>query len=161
MPRTLWVLRRFGTTQETANRITTTQDLVDYKGNVIPAGTTVRGSVADFGGGPVLLDETWYRTGIGGGFGDNQAYNFAVKDATYTRLKELSLSYTLATQRFKKKSRLSSLVFTVTGRDIFLWSHIEGIDPQIMQMGVSNGLGLDYFTNPTTRSVLFSIAVNY
>jgi len=160
-PRTLWVLRRFGTTQETANRITTTQDLVNYKGNVIPAGTTVRGSVADFGGGPVLLDETWYRTGIGGGFGDNQAYNFAAKDATYTRLKELSLSYTLATQKFKKKSRLSSMVFTVTGRDIFLWSHIEGIDPQIMQMGVGNGRGLDYFTNPTTRSVLFSIAVNY
>lgn len=161
MPRTLWVLRRFGTTQETANRITTTQDLVNYAGNVIPAGTTVRGNVTNFGGGPVLLDETWYRTGIGGGFGDNQAYNFAVKDATYTKLKEVSLSYTLATPKFKKKSRLSSLVFTVTGRDLFLWSHIQGVDPEIMQMGVSNGLGLSYFTNPTTRSILFSVAVNY
>ncbi len=161
MPRTLWVLRRFGTTQETANRITTSQDLVNYHGNVVPAGTTVRGSVTDFGGGPVLLDETWYRTGIGGGFGDSQAYNFAVKDATYTKLKELSLSYSLATQNLKKKTGLSSIVFTLTGRDLFLWSDIEGIDPEIMQMGVSNGRGLDYFTNPTTRSVLFSIAVNY
>ena len=161
MPRTLWVLRRFGTTMATASRITTTQDLVDYAGNVIPAGTTVRGRVANFGGGPVLLDETWYRTGIGGGFGDNQAYNFAVKDATYTKLKEVSLSYTLATPKFKKKSRLSSLVFTVTGRDLFLWSHIKGVDPEINQMGVSNGMGLSYFTNPTTRSVVFSVAVNY
>lgn len=161
MPRTLWVLRRFGTTQETANRITTSQDLVNYHGDVIPAGTTVRGSVTDFGGGPVLLDESWYRTGIGGGFGDNQAYNFAAKDATYTKLKELSISYTLASSKFRKKSKLSSLVFTLTGRDLFLWSNIDGIDPQVMQMGVSNGMGLDYFTNPTTRSVLFSIAVNY
>ena len=56
-PRTLWVLRRFGTTQETANRITLDQPLVNYRGNTIPAGTTVRGNIKDFGGGPVLLDE--------------------------------------------------------------------------------------------------------
>ncbi|RMH16351.1 MAG: TonB-dependent receptor, partial [Gammaproteobacteria bacterium] len=54
-PRTLWVLRRFGTTKETANRVTLTQDLVNYAGDVIPAGTTVRGNIEDFGGGPVLL----------------------------------------------------------------------------------------------------------
>ncbi len=160
-PRTLWVLRRFGTTQETANRFTTSQDLVDYAGKVIPAGTTVRGNVADFGGGPVLLDESWYRTGIGGGFGDNQAYNFSIKDATFTKLKQLTLSYTLNNKRFQQKSHLNSLVFAVTGRDLFLWSHIEGIDPEISQTGVGNAIGLDYFTNPTTRSVLFSIAVNY
>ena len=56
-PRTLWVLRRFGTTQETANRVTLTQDLVNFDNEVIPAGTTVRGNIEDFGGGPVLLDE--------------------------------------------------------------------------------------------------------
>ena len=70
-PRTLWVLNRFGTTAETANRLTLDQPLVNYRGNTIAAGTTVRGNIKDFGGGPVLLDENWYRTGIGGGFGDN------------------------------------------------------------------------------------------
>ena len=160
-PRTLWVLRRFGTTQETANRLTTTQDLVNYAGDVIPSGTTVRGNIEDFGGGPVLLDESWYRTGIGGGFGDNQAYNFSIFDATWTRLRELSFSYTLSSSWLKEKARLSSIVFTATGRNIFLWDDIPGVDPEINQTGVSNGIGLDYFTNPSTRSILFSIQVNY
>ncbi|NOY36041.1 MAG: SusC/RagA family TonB-linked outer membrane protein [Chlorobi bacterium] len=160
-PRTLWVLRRFGTTQETANRITLDQDLVNYHGDVIPAGTTTRGNIEDFGGGPVLLDETWYRTGIGGGFGDNQAYNFAIYDATWTRLKELSLSYTINSSKFRQKTKLSSVVFTASGRNLFLWNNIPGVDPEINQSGVSNGFGLDYFTNPSTRSMLFTISVTY
>ena len=88
-PRTLWVLRRFGTTTETSNRLTLSQDLVNFDGDVIPAGTTVRGNIRDFGAGPVLLDEAWYRHGIGGGFGDNQAYNFSIKDATFHQAKRI------------------------------------------------------------------------
>ena len=160
-PRTQWVLRRFGTTQETANRITLEEDLVNYAGQTISKGTTLRGNVEDFGAGPVLLDETWYRTGIGGGFGDNQAYNFSIKDATFTRLRELSLSYTLDSKQFKRISKLAEVRFTLTGRNLFLWDHIEGIDPEINQVGVSNGFGLDYFTNPSTRSFLFSLAIRY
>ncbi len=161
MPRTLHVLNRFGTTQVTATRQTLTQDLVNYSGNTIPSGTTVRGNIMDFGGGPVLLDETWYRTGIGGGFGDNQAYNFSLFDATFSRLRELSLGYTLQSEAFTEKTKLGSVTFSVTGRNIFLWDNIPGVDPEINQTGVGNGLGLDYFTNPSTRSVLFSISVNY
>ena len=161
MPRTLWVLRRFGTTAETANRVTLTQNLKNYAGDEIAAGTTVRGNIEDFGAGPVLLDETWYRTGIGGGFGDNQAYNFAIEDATFTRLREIALSYTLNHPAFQEKTRLGSIVLSAAGRNIFLWDDIEGIDPEINQVGVSNGYGLDYFTNPNTRSWVFSISINY
>jgi hypothetical protein len=160
-PRTLWVLRRFGTVEETANRITLDQDLVNFRGDVITAGTTVRGNVHDFGGGPVLLDETWYRTGIGGGFGDNQAYNFAIYDATWTRLRELTLSYTLNSSKFRQKTKLGSIMFSVSGRNLFLWDNIPGVDPEINQSGVNNGFGLDYFTNPSTRSILFSLAISY
>lgn len=160
-PRTQWVLRRFGTTAETANRITLSQDLVNYDGVVIPAGTTVRGNVADFGGGPVLLDETWYRTGIGGGFGDNQAYNFSIIDATFTRLRELSLSYVINDQWFREKTKLSAVTLTATGRNLALWTDLVGVDPEVNQVGVGNALGLDYFTNPSTESFLFSIQITY
>ena len=160
-PRTLWVLRRFGTTQETANRTTLSQDLVNYDGDVIPAGTTVRGNVHDFGGGPVLLDETWYRHGIGGGFGDNQAYNFSLFDATFTKVRELSLSYVFDQPWLKNKTGLSSIVFTATGRNLININNIPGIDPEVNQYGVGNALGLDYFTNPQTKSVLFKVAFNY
>jgi len=161
MPRTLWVLRRFGTTTETANQLTLTQDLVNYDGDVITAGTVVRGNIENFGGGPVLLDETWYRHGIGGGFGDNQAYNFGMYDATWTRLKEISLSYTLDSPKFREKTRLGSVLFTASGRNLFIWDDIPGVDSEINQGGVSNGFGLDYFTNPSTRSFLFSISITF
>ncbi len=161
MPRTLHVLNRFGTTAITATRQTLTEDLVNYSGNTISSGTVVRGNIENFGGGNVLLDETWYRTGIGGGFGDNQAYNFSLYDATFTRLREISLGYTLASEAFTEKTKLGSVTFSLSGRNIFLWDNIPGVDPEINQTGVGNGLGLDYFTNPSTRSFLFSISVNY
>ena len=160
-PRTQWVLNRFGTTAETANRVALTQDLMNYAGNLIPKGTIVRGNLKDFGGGTVLLDETWYRTGIGGGFGDNQAYNFSIKDATFTRLREVALSYTLDTPTFQEKTKLSTIKFTLSARNLFLWDNLQGIDPETNQTGVSNGFGLDYFTNPSTRSFLISLAVGY
>ena len=160
-PRTLWVLRRFGTTNETANRMTLSQDLVNYAGNTIPAGTTVRGNVENFGGGDVLLDESWYRTGIGGGFGDNQAYNFSIFDATFTRFKELSLGYVFNGQKLRENTKLGSVTLTFTGRNLFLIDDIPGVDPEVNQFGVSNGFGLDYFTNPSTKSFLFSVRISY
>ena len=160
-PRSLWVLRRFGTTQETANRLTLANDLVNYAGDVVPAGTTVRGNIENFGGGDVLLDESWYRTGIGGGFGDNQAYNFSLYDATFTRIRELTLSYTLNNAAFREKTKLGSVNIAATGRNLFTWDSIEGIDPQVNQTGVSNGFGLEYFTNPSTRSFLFTLTITY
>ena len=160
-PRTLHVLNRFGTTAVTANRVTLDQDIVNYAGNTISAGTTVRGNIENFGGGDVLLDESWYRTGIGGGFGDNQAYNFSIYDATFTRLREVSLSYSLASDFIKDKLKIQSIQFLATGRNILLIDNIPGIDPEINQTGVSNARGLDYFTNPSTASILFSVVVNY
>ena len=160
-PRTLWVLRRFGTTQETANRFTLSQDLVNFRGQTVAAGTTVRGNVEDFGGGPVLLDENWYRTGIGGGFGDNQAYNFSIYDATFTKVRELSLSYTLDNDTLRNSVGLQNVVLTVTGRNLININNIPGIDPEVNQYGVGQAQGLDYFTNPQTQSVLFSAAFNF
>ena len=160
-PRTLHVLNRFGTTAVTANRVTTSQDLLNFAGDLIPAGTTVRGNVVDFGGGDVLLDESWYRTGIGGGFGDNQAYNFSIFDATFTRFRELSFGYTFRSDALTEKTKLGSITILATGRNLALWDDIPGIDPEINQTGVSNAIGLDYFTNPSTASYLFSISFNY
>lgn len=161
-PRTLWVLNRFGTTQETANRMTLSQNLTNFAGQTIPSGTTVRGNIKDFGGGPVLLDERWYRRGIGGGFGDNQAYNFSIYDATFTKVRELSLSYTLDNIPWLKNTiGLNSILFTATGRNLINLNKIPGIDPEVNQYGVGNALGLDYFTNPQTKSVLFKVSFNY
>ena len=117
--------------------------------------------MTDFGAGNVLLDETWYRTGIGGGFGDNQAYNFSIYDATWTKVRELSLSYTLDSPNLKSSTGLDSVRFTVTGRNLININNIPGIDPEVNQYGTGNAIGLDYFTNPQTQSTLLGVTFNF
>ncbi|MEM8967335.1 MAG: SusC/RagA family TonB-linked outer membrane protein, partial [Bacteroidota bacterium] len=158
--RTRFILRNFGTHADVGNEVTLTQNLNNVAGDIIPAGTTVRGNIDDFGAGPVLLDESWYR-GRGAGFGDGVMNEFAISDATWTRLREVSLGYTLNNDWLQNTTKLSSVEFSVTGRNLVLWTDILGIDPEINQFGVSNGFGIDYFTNPSTRSVLFSINITY
>ena len=158
-PRSLWVLRRFGTTQETANRLTLDQPLINFDGDEIAAGTTVRSNIEDFGAGPVLLDETWYRHGIGGGFGDNQVYNFSIADATFTKVRELSLSYQFGSDLFNEK--ISGITLGVSARNWIYWDKIDGIDPEVSQTGVGNGQGLEYFTNPATKSFLINFGVDF
>ena len=160
-PRTLHVLNRFGTTEMTANRETLTQNLVNYAGNTVPSGSVVRGNIEDFGGGPVLLDETWYRTGIGGGFGDNQAYNFSTYDASFTKLREITFSYVIDNPGLKSSTGLSNIILSVSGRNLLNINNIPGIDPETNQTGVGQAQGLDYFTNPQTKSTFFSVTLNY
>ena len=160
-PRTLHVLKRFGTTEETANRVTLTEPLVNVKGTTFPSGTNVRGNIENFGGGNVLLEEQWYRRSIGGGFGDNQAYNFSIYDATWTKVRELSFSYTLDSPSLKSRVGLNSVRFTLTGRNLININNIPGIDPEVNQFGTGNALGLDYFTNPQTKSTLLGVTFNF
>ncbi|OFX42460.1 MAG: SusC/RagA family TonB-linked outer membrane protein [Bacteroidetes bacterium GWA2_40_15] len=62
------VMYTHGTHPDVGNEVTTDIDLRNFKGVLIPAGSTVRGNVMDLGAGPVLLDESYYTT-QGGGFG--------------------------------------------------------------------------------------------
>lgn len=157
--RTRFVLQGFGTHAVTGNEVTPTQDLVNWAGTTIPAGVLVRGNIQDFGGGPVLLDEKWY-TSLGGGFGGSVINEFAVSDASWTRLRELSLAYSLEGD-WLTKIGLESVQLSVTGRNLVIWTDIPGIDPDVQQFANGIGRGLDYFTNPSSKSVVFGININY
>ncbi|MBE9490572.1 MAG: hypothetical protein IMY67_09790, partial [Bacteroidetes bacterium] len=82
-------------------------------------------------------------------------------DATFTKVRELSLSYALDVPWLKNNTGLDSILFTVTGRNLININNIPGIDPEVNQYGVGNALGLDYFTNPQTKSILFKVSFNY
>ncbi|MCB0494126.1 MAG: SusC/RagA family TonB-linked outer membrane protein [Cyclobacteriaceae bacterium] len=157
--RTRFVLYQFGTHADVGNEVTLTQDVVNSAGTVFTAGTTVRGNIEDFGAGPVLKDEQWY-TSLGGGLGGSAINELAISDGSWTRLREISLSYKL-NNAFVKRMKLTSVDLGITGRNLKLWTDVKGIDPEINQSGVDSGFGIDYFTNPSTRSWLFSIKVNY
>ncbi len=157
--RTRFVLYAFGTHSDVGNEVTLTEDLKNRAGATFTAGTTVRGNILNYGGGNVLGDESWY-TSLGGGLGGSAINEFAIADGSWTRLREVSLSYSLP-RNLVQKAKLSSVDFTVTGRNLALWTDIQGIDPEINQSGVDNAYGIDYFTNPSTQSILFSVRINY
>ncbi len=157
--RTRFITSYFGTHADVGNTITLTESLVNYDGDVVPAGTTVRANVGNFGNGNVLLDESYYRTLYG--FGDGKLNEFAVEDGSWTRLRELSLSYVLNSDSLQKNIGLNSIEFTASGRNLVIWTDVVGIDPDVNQFGVGRGRGLDYFSNPGVRTYAFSIKFNY
>jgi len=148
----------FGTAAATGNTVVSSTPLLTSAGVTIPANTPFRGNIQDFGSGPVALTESWY-TGLGGGFGA-VASQF-IEDGTRTRLREASVGYSISGDRFRKSTKLQSIDFSLTGRNLVLWTDYSGIDPETNLTGTSNGRGLDYFNNPSTRSFLFSVKINY
>jgi len=156
--RTRFITSYFGTHDDVGKTITLTEDLTNYDGTVFPVGSVVRGNVDNFGGGNVLSDERYYRSLYG--FGDGKLNEFAVHDASWTRLREMSLAYVLDTDSFKNTG-IDSIEFTASGRNLVIWTDVVGIDPDINQYGVGRGKGLDYFSNPGTRTYSFNVKFNF
>ena len=151
-------LYTFGTSKDVGYEAEATSNLKTFTGATITAGTKFRGAIKDFGAGPVALTQDWYRD-LGGGFGPVGSQ--FVEDGTRTRLREVSVGYTIKGANFTQKFKLSSIDIIATGRNLVLWTDYTGIDPETNLTGPSNGRGLDYFNNPSTRSFLFTIRLNY
>lgn len=163
-------LYTFGRSLETANETTVSAadaaTIQNYAGNTIDAfgtdngdGTyTFRGNLYDFGFGTVALDESWYGT-TGGGFGP--VGEQFIKDGSWTRLREITLSYDLPTS-VANTVRMKALRVAATGRNLKIWSkEYFGIDPESNLTGSSNGRGLLYFDNPGTQSYVFSLTATF
>ncbi len=118
---------------------------------------TFRGTVANYGGGKVALDQA-FNQGPGSGFNVNSPF---IQNATWTRLREVTLAYSLNSAAFKAATKLQSVSFGLTGRNLLLWTPYTGIDPDTNLTGATNGRGIDYFQNPNTRSVLFKLTITY
>jgi TonB-linked SusC/RagA family outer membrane protein len=161
----------FGTAGSTGQQTTVTAaeagTLLNYNGQTIAkaytpnadGSYTFRGHLEDFGGGQRAVDESWYRDGPGSGFtGPSEQF---VEHVSWTRLREASVNYSFTGDFIRKYTRLSSIDLSVTGRNLVLWTNYSGIDPETNLTGVSNGRGLDFFNNPSTRSILFSLKLTY
>jgi TonB-linked SusC/RagA family outer membrane protein len=153
------VMLDLGTWGSSGIETTATQNLLDFDGNVIPAGNTFRGVVENFGDGPVALTEAWYN-GDGGFFGGGNDELF-IEDASWTRLRELTFSYSANPEWMESKLGISNALFSFTGRNLLLWSKFEGNDPDTNLQGVSVARGIDYFNNPGTKSYVFTLELTF
>ncbi len=83
--------------------------------------------------------------------------NYFVKDASFAKLREMSLSFD-APERYASWFRAQSLSVTASGRNLHTWTKFTGIDPE-------NNLGgagaLDQSEFPPLTSFLLNIRVNF
>lgn len=151
----------FGKSPDENNRNTTVTFGKDY----MPAHPGASGAVAGPGaqansgnGTPVVIDQGWYQ-GDGSGFGEVSAQ--FVEDGGYAKLRELSMSYNLKTDWLNRGFGFESVDLRIAGRNLHTWTKYDGIDPETNLAGAEVLVrGIDYFNNPQTRSVVFSIGLN-
>lgn len=88
------------------------------------------------------------------------ASDFMIHDASYIRLKNVSLGYTLDLQKYR--CPLKDITFTVSGENLYLWKNYNGFDPDVNTSGTSSTLRrLDIGAYPKARTIMFSIQVRY
>ncbi len=87
-----------------------------------------------------------------------------IQPADFIRWRELSVSYSVPSERLRKINA-RSLTFTVSGRNLHLWSRYPGVDPEVNAIGrtTSDGIdsnfliGTDAWNLPIPRRVFFSV----
>ncbi len=75
-----------------------------------------------------------------------------VFDASWVRLREMSLSYSFP-KSMLSKTPFGSAAIVLTGRNLLLYApNYPHLDPEVNSQGVSNSQGFEYNTLPQTRS---------
>jgi len=158
---TIWngtrgILLRFGVLDETLVRERTGTFGKDWATDVYP-------HVAGPGAGTVAFStpnewQDWF-LGEGGGFGTTGAQ--FVEDASFVKLRELSLSYSFDQQWIRDRFNFSSVDLRIAGRNLKTWTRYRGLDPEA-NLGGAEWLtqGTDYFNSPQTRSFVLSFSLN-
>ncbi|MGB0878945.1 MAG: SusC/RagA family TonB-linked outer membrane protein [Polaribacter sp.] len=96
----------------------------------------------------------WRRYGFGG------LSETAVYDASWVRLREVTLSYSLPS-KWLSNIFVDNASLSVFGRNLWLNTEYPGVDPETNLTGDSNGIGLDYFNQPNTKSYGLNVKLNF
>lgn len=135
-------VRRTGTAAETAERPRFDTDGVTPLVNFVIDGVYPDGTVNTT---PVSA-QTYYQ----------DLYSFAVPgegvfDASWTRLREASIFYSLP-KSILEKTPFGKVEFGVNGRNLWLKTDVPHIDPETNLTGATNSQGLEFNTMPNARS---------
>jgi TonB-linked SusC/RagA family outer membrane protein len=147
-------LNYYGQTMETLDRETPVvfegvYGHVDVNGNIISNG--VKNTTE------VIKDQSWYRGE--NSFTSGGAATQAVEDASWVRLREISLSYAFS-QSLLSKIKIKGLEVYATGNNLILITPYRGGDPETSVYGATNGQGFDYFASPGVKSYIFGIKLS-
>ncbi len=83
-----------------------------------------------------------------------------VEDASFVRLKNLSLSYHLP-KELLKRWKINSMNIFCTGYDLLTWTHYNGQDPEVSIPTSATALVKDGASTPVTKRLAFGINLNF
>ena len=86
--------------------------------------------------------------------------DYFVEDASFAKLREISLSYILDGDTFGPKIPIEEIVFTVSGRNLYTWTDYTGYDPEVALSG-SSIFRLDEFSFPNFRTFAASLQITF
>ena len=86
--------------------------------------------------------------------------DFMIHDASYVRLKNISLSYTFDLR--KKTKALRDITISASGENLYLWKNYNGFDPDVSSEGESSTLRrMDLGAYPKPRTIIFGVQIRY
>lgn len=139
---TLARLHNFGVSEASADRERT----------YIIDGVKADGSPNDI----AITAKNYYQKYLGDGGG---AAEEAVTDVNWIRLRDVSISYDFNVKRF---TAINSAQISFTGRNLWLDTNYEGVDPETSLTGAGSRInGLDYFNNPGSKSFIMTLKVGF
>ncbi len=104
---------------------------------------------------PVYIDENYYRSSSH----YNRAAEILVQDASWVKLRNISLTYTLH-KNLLKNSFIKKVQFNATGSNFLLWTPFRGFDPEGSQYSAgSNTYGFTGLNIPLTQT--YSLGVKF
>ncbi|OOV18306.1 SusC/RagA family TonB-linked outer membrane protein [Flavobacterium sp. LM4] len=100
--------------------------------------------------------KSYYRFYLGDAGG---AAEQAVTDVNWIRLRDVSITYDFNVKKF---TAINSAQISFTGRNLWLDTNYEGVDPETSLTGAGSRInGLDYFNNPGSKSFIMTLKVGF
>lgn len=96
----------------------------------------------------------------GGSAGKYNSSDFWVYDASYFKLKQVQLGYTVPTSLLKNIF-VSSLRIYVSGENLFTITDYPGNDPESMSATYGSYIGMDRINYPSTRNFIFGANITF
>lgn len=92
--------------------------------------------------------------------GDNYVHSWAVEDASYLRLSNVTFGYTFPS-KWMKKAKIRKLRLYVTGSNLFCLTPYTGFDPEVSTRGNTLTPGVDFGAYPRSRTFVAGLNITF
>ncbi|MGB5497583.1 MAG: SusC/RagA family TonB-linked outer membrane protein, partial [Maribacter sp.] len=94
----------------------------------------------------------------------NEVSTRYLENGSFLRLNNATLAYSLDPQKVGFGDLINNIRFSITGQNLFVISDYSGFDPEVNTGNTIDGIqtfGIDRFTYPTPRTLLFGLNVSF